>query len=370
MLQVQTYLRGGKALEDLTTELGIKVQRHDTLPLAILNYDQIESPKTHPIVRECRGLVIRSDNYDLVARGFARFFNWGEVADELGLFDFSDFAVHTKEDGSLVLLYFFDGNWMANTRGSFSQLKLEPHDFTWQEAFCKALKITSLQELKGRLDESLTYVCEFCSPFNKIVRRYPDPVMYLLTAFKGEQELPYKTVDTLVGDLFLRPARYEFTSIEGIQDFLNGQAETDPTYEGVVICDKDGRRWKIKSATYLGLHRLKGEGDNLFHPKHLIPFILAGEDTELLTYFPEVEETYQKCKKEVQEAYTVLEGVWRASQGIESQKDYALAIMGKTPFTGLLFTLRKEHGSVQKLEDLKRAWRNGADAILKHVFRR
>lgn len=370
MLQVQQYLQGGKSLEDLTAELGIKAQKHDTLPLVILNYDQIDSPKTHPIVRECRGLVLRSDTYELVARGFARFFNWGEVADEMPLFDFTDFVVHTKEDGSLVLLYYFDGKWMANTRGSFAQLKLEPHDFTWQEAFCKAMKIKSLDELSDILEKEITYVCEFCSPFNKVVRRYPDPVMYLLTAFVGEKEVHHKAADALVGEFFLRPKRYEFANIETVQDFLNTQAETDPTYEGVVICDKDGRRWKIKSATYLGLHRLKGEGDNLFHPKHLIPFILAGEDSELLTYFPEVKETYDRCKQQVHDAYAQLESVFHSCQGIELQKDFALKIVGKTPFTGLLFSMRKEHGPVQTLEQLKREWRNNADGILKYVFKR
>lgn len=42
MLEVQKYLRSGKTFEDLTAELAIKVTVHDTLPLAILNYNQID----------------------------------------------------------------------------------------------------------------------------------------------------------------------------------------------------------------------------------------------------------------------------------------------------------------------------------------
>ena len=32
-------------------------------------------------------------------------------------FDFSDFTAHTKEDGSLVLLFFLAGAWRATTTG-------------------------------------------------------------------------------------------------------------------------------------------------------------------------------------------------------------------------------------------------------------
>ena len=58
MLNVQNYLRSGKTLDDLTDELGIKSTPHENLPLVILNYSQIDSPKTDAIVRECRGLIL------------------------------------------------------------------------------------------------------------------------------------------------------------------------------------------------------------------------------------------------------------------------------------------------------------------------
>lgn len=366
MLAIQKYLKDRNSLDNL--DFGIKAQKHDSLPLVILNYDQLESPKVHPIVRECRGLVLRSDNYDLVARGFNRFFNWGEVADEMTLFNFDDFIVQSKEDGSFVLLYYFDGRWMANTRGSFARHLMDHQEFTWEEAFCKALKIRSLQDLS--LDKEICYVCEFCSPYNKIVRRYSQPVMFLLTAFRANEELSCREVDGLAADMFLRPQRYDFNSIEAVQEFLQAQAAADPTYEGVVICDNGGRRWKIKSATYLGLHRLKGEGDNLFSPKHLLPFIMSGDGSELLLYFPEATEAYEKYKIQVDEAYAKLEEIFKQSQNIENQKDFALTIIGKTPFTGILFNLRKEYGFTQTLEQFKKAWKNNTDVILKVLFKK
>lgn len=78
MLNVQQFLQT-KSLEDLTAELGIRVTRHDQLPLIILNYDQIESPKANEIVVECRGLVLEEGTWEIVARSFRRFFNFGEL---------------------------------------------------------------------------------------------------------------------------------------------------------------------------------------------------------------------------------------------------------------------------------------------------
>jgi hypothetical protein len=365
MLAVQQFLQS-KTFDDLTSELGITVKKHDTLPLAIVNYDQIESPKTHPVVRECRGLVLHTDTKAVVAKSFSRFFNWGEVQEEMGTFDFSDFIVTSKEDGSLCVIYYFDGKWYANTRGSFGLDNMQHQSFTWQEGFCKALGVSDLQEVDAFLDRSVTYICEFCSPWNKIVRRYEKPVMYLLTAFIGEQEVHWDKIDKWAGTIFKMPERYEFHSIEEIQAFLSAQAAADPTFEGVVIRDKHGNRWKIKSATYLGLHKLRGEGDNVYNPKNLLPFIMSGEEDELLTYFNEVRCTYFELKSNVQKAYISLLETWVEHRHIEDQKEFALAVKDH-PFAAVLFSLRKKHGVSQTTKLLKEEWKSASALILKKL---
>jgi hypothetical protein len=369
MLEVQKYLRT-RTLDQLTDELAIKVTRHDTLPLVILNYNQIDSPKTHPVVRECRGLCLHAHTHRVVAKSFNRFFNWGEVAEEMGDFDFSDFVVQSKEDGSLVLLYEYDGQWRANTRGSFAEDNIQFQEFTWTDAICKAAGHPNLTELGIRLNPQFTYVCELCTPWNKIVRRYPAPVLYLLTIFDKEgRELTTEQCDGYASSAgLLRPTLYQFKSIEEIQSFLQEQAESDPTFEGVVIKDHLGHRWKIKSATYLGLHRLRGEGDT-FNPKHLLPFILAGEEDELLTYFPEVKETFYEAKCRVLEAYIEVIELWGDHWRIEDQKEFALAIKDQSSFASILFSVRKKRGNQQVAADVKNEWREATQLILKKLFK-
>jgi hypothetical protein len=69
MLNLQKYLRAGKTPEDLKEELGIKFYEHPSLPLVGFKYHQIDSPKTNEIVRECRGIVLEKNTWNLVAKG-------------------------------------------------------------------------------------------------------------------------------------------------------------------------------------------------------------------------------------------------------------------------------------------------------------
>jgi hypothetical protein len=75
-------------------------------------------------------------------------------------------------------------------------------------------------------------------------------------------------------------------------------------------------------------------------------------------------------KAKVDESFTVLVDVWAKTKDIEAQKDFALAIVGKTPFTGLLFDLRKRFAKEQSVELLKKNWREAGDLILKVLFKK
>ena len=77
LMNVQTYLRTF-GLQKLTEELGIKVKIYEDEGLMVLNYHQIDSPKSHPVVMECRGLILDTE-FNVVSRSMDRFLNWGET---------------------------------------------------------------------------------------------------------------------------------------------------------------------------------------------------------------------------------------------------------------------------------------------------
>lgn len=360
MLETQKYILNN-SLEQIQEELKIKVIKHPTLNNMILNYNQIESPKTHPVVRECRGLVLKNNSFDYVARGFQRFYNYGETDDQS--FDFSDFITQTKEDGSLILIYKSDGLWHAHTRGSFA-LEEITNGIKWQELILNTLKINNLQELDAKLDGNFTYVCELCSIYNKIVRTYLEPKMFLLSMFdKNAKELHWSNVPTI--DLFHPVEKHHFSSYDEIQNFIKEQEKNDKTFEGVVIRDCENRRWKVKSSTYLALHHMKGEGTNMFMPKYLIEFALTGETDEVLTYFPEIKDQLKNVQDKLTHELGNLLTLWQEAKDIESQKDFALYIIPKTKLSSILFQARKEKGDEGTIINI---WENSKDLLLKILF--
>lgn len=357
MLKVQEYLKLN-GLEKLKEEYAIKVTEHPNLPLIILNYSQTDSPKTNAIVRECRGLVLdKDDNFSLIGRSFFRFYNWGEVQEEMKLFDWSNFFSQEKIDGSLIVVFSYQNKWFANTRGSFGLDKIHKTNIIWKDLIWGKLDFSVL-------NPKLTYIFELVSPFNKVVRTYNKIELYLLTIFNKENELAVEEVDNIAGNL-CRPEVYKFSSIEEIQDWLLEKSTSDPSFEGVVIRDKNNHRWKIKNIVFLKLHQLYGNG-NVFNAKNLLTFILTGNKDEVLNYFPEVKEYYEKYEEKINEEYEKLKEIWIICKDIKDQKEFALTIVGKTKFSHILFQLRK-NGQITDEKELKRLWQMSEEAILKNV---
>lgn len=335
MLKVQEFLRRfdnvDTALTALNLEFGITNNRHED-GRVILNYDQIESPKFHPIVRECRGLVLDYlDNWKLVARAFTRFFNYGEGANEWGQnrFDFGEgyksddpsFFAGDKEDGSIILLYFYKGKWRVNTRASFADGKVNDSDYTWEELFwLGAAKLDKAQLIQG-----WTYVFELCSVYNKVVRHYAEPTVYLLSVFKGEEETtqPLQIEAHWLNVKF--PKQYAFNTIEEVTNFIKDIEAKDPTFEGLVLKDRFGNRLKIKSSTYLVLHKKLGNRKPSIEDLYTMTVVDDGGD-EFLTYFPEIAEQLNNVKIRKELLTIEMLGLYEMNKNLESQKDFALAV--------------------------------------------
>lgn len=380
MLNIQKYLRDGNKPEQLKAELGINVYEHPSLPLMGFKYDQIDSPKTHPIVREARGLVLEKGSWDIVAKGFNRFYNLGEDPDGFKNFDWTNFSIAEKVDGSLMIVYHYQGEWRLNTSGSFGFGECNSSGKSWRDLFWSTLGVKPEDVW---LEPHLVHIFELCTLQNKVVRYYPKPTVFLLGLFnqKDGSELDVSLISDYVTHVNHRnktniqlPQVYNFKSTEEIMAFLKTKEDTDKTYEGVVIRDKTGIRAKVKSATYVAIHHMMDNG-NIFNPARQVPLVLAGETDELFIAMkdiieetPDLKARIEQTKAEVNAEWEKLLAVWEAHRTIADQKAFALAIKDKTPFTGILFGIRKQHGQGQTVDHLKKVWRESADLITKRLY--
>lgn len=368
MLNVQEYLRR-KSIAELEDSLAIKCTRHPVHNnLITLNYDQLNSPKHNPIVKECRGIVVDEKyNFDLVAKSFNRFFNLGEDIDMEKTFKWTGFTSQEKVDGSLMMLFCYDGQWMVKTRASWCQEKMQGLDLTFADLFWKAFDRRNIFHLNP-LD---TYVFELCSPYNKVVREYRDTTVYLLAVVQcrldhwreftiGEVKALYESFNWH-GNV-LMPDIFSFSNIDEITSFIKNVGKDDPTYEGLVIRDVDNMRLKVKSPEYLALHRLGSDKACLFAPKNLIPFILNGEGDELLAYFSEAKEKYYKYKAQIDKAWKELDNIWYCHHDQPSQKKFAMAVKDH-PLAGVLFEARKTGRPPREI------FLESTDLILKRVIK-
>lgn len=366
MLNIQKWFLDGKTASELVP-LGIYPYEHPSLPLIGFKYDQIEAQKTLGIVKECRGIVLEKGTWSVVAKPFGRFFNAGEDQEEFKKFNWNDFVCNTKEDGSLGIVYHYNGEWHFNTSGSFGLGEICSFiKKSWREVFWETFPGD-----KTKLNPSYTYLFELCTPYNKIIRAYPKPQVFLLGVFDRNtcQEFSCAEEDALAKEIGLqRPVQYHFRSMAEITSFLQEKQLADKTFEGVIIRDDKNLRFKIKTETYLALHHLKDNG-NIFNPSRLVPLLLNEGKDEILAYFPEVKETMLQVEDTLTKEWNKLQAIWEQHHQIADQKAFALAIKDKTCFTGMLFTIRKQHGEKQTLKHLKDIWRQSADYIVKYLYK-
>lgn len=342
---IQEWLQNNKGnFSGLGEEFGIKATFHPSDDRVILSYSKIFADihadvKLNPIVRECRGLVLNRKTFEVIARPFYRFFNYGET-NEKDDFVWENSIAQDKCDGSLIILYYYNG-WKVNTRGSFGMGLIKDSELTWNNLFYLALGDLDI----GDLDQDCTYLWELCSLYNKVVQIHPKPKAYLLSVMCNDINWEWAhcdVVDLALENNYLIPSFTRFANIDEVIKHITDKSNNgDRTYEGIVLRDRNNLRLKIKNPDYLALHRQANNG-YIASPKSLIPFLIRGEKDELLVYYPELKDSIEEFDSKWISLRDETEGIWAQHKLIESQKDFALAVKSNK-LSSILFSARKKN---------------------------
>ena len=332
-LNVQKYLRNSKTLTDLESEFGIKSSEYGNL--VILNYSQIDSPKTNSIVMECRQLVLEKGTWDLIFRSFHRFFNYGEALELTGDFDVSNAVALDKIDGSIIGVFRYRGEWLMTTRGVIGgDCQVGTFPLTFKELF--DLTVSQYPRFWGALNELMQshdycYTFELTSPENRVVTPYTDRALHLLTVRDvgaGFKEIERCGIEVIGEELGVPiPTMHEFSDISALVKMAANVGELN---EGFVCIDYSKlindsyRRMKVKNPAYLAVAHLKESSASSL--RSLLQLVMMGEASEFLTYFPEFRQYVEGLQTKWIEYKTKLEVSLEEAKNKKnlSRKEFAL----------------------------------------------
>lgn len=325
------------SLAFLVTQFSISVnewQDKDGQMLYVLNYDQIESPKNHPITNECRSLVVtyQDDGWYIVSRSFDRFFNYGETQEE---YDITKMTAYEKVDGSIVSLFYWKGDWLYRTRSMIMPTSsVNGWDTTWKDLIEPVLLEKGFKDYLHNPD--MTYIFEVVGRENRVVTKYDESAAYLL-AVRVNKTGHYSNVNFWCPELRGWKVPKYFT-FETFSDCCKAAKELRDLNEGFVLYDQYGTpKIKVKNPAYVAAHHLRGDGLN---PKRIMQLVLMKEVDEYLSIFPEDEEHFQKYVMADKILEEQIVQTWNNYKHVVDQKEFALLVKDY-PFSGVMFQAKK-----------------------------
>ena len=199
----------------------------------LLKYSQVEpkSDMSLDIVQECRGLILKKDNIELLSNPpiqqykvasmrFTKFFNYGQ--EEAAKLEFPCEASE-KIDGSLIGVWYDDKTgWHVSTSGNIDaeDAPVDVGEYTsYRDIFDEAWGDIDF----NILNKECTYMFELVSPYTKLVVPYSETKLYLLSIRNNKtlDEFDRSYIPTiaqiLFGDKIKTPKSFICNSVDEIK---------------------------------------------------------------------------------------------------------------------------------------------------------
>lgn len=274
-------------LDDLKKSHNLYVSYHPTEPLAILHYGRIEKARKVSDVDSCRGLVVESfPPYKIVSHGFDRFLpKYENMNNVINLK-----KATIKEDGSLMFLFKYNDKFHLATMYDFATNVLAFSDKTYGQLFLEIIN-QPLDDFADHLvsqfsDPSsvMTMSFELCSLYNRVIKEYNVPTLYLTSVYGGKNGLIELDIPPqinlcpnveLVKEIAFDNSVISFQdAYNKVCDYAKNSVDGDRfTFEGFVLLTTDNKRVKVKNPYYYILHNLKYKGFIKCTPDIMVPLI-------------------------------------------------------------------------------------------------
>ncbi len=273
------------SLNELHDVYGIKINSYsDRL---VLNYTQIDSAKYkyHPIVRECRQLILARDYSQVLHRSFDRFFNLGEDPDSKK-FNILNSTCDEKIDGSLIGLYWDGSKWCFCSKSmAFAEGQLiTPSKYASYSDILNGE--FNFKNVFNNANKNYSYLFELASIYDIHVTKYSDSKLYLLAVRdkdSGEYIDRYSEGRRIGWDTF--PKTYHFNTIDEILYNVKNLPSSNEGY----VCVYNNWRIKIKNPSHVAIANLL---DSELTVNNIIDIVHKCEEDEYLAYFPSFKQLF------------------------------------------------------------------------------
>lgn len=264
MLEIQKFLINGGTLQDLRQKYQIRYVPCAPLKIVSLNC-QLMSPKTEPMVNECRALYLNAEDWTVAFKGMNNFFDFNSPEGKpiFDTLDWNSVRAYEKLDGALICIYYYkdawrigsrfspDGGWLAFGVGSSEST------LSWKELVIQTIenKGISIDTFFNSLNKNIFYSFELCTKENQVGVIYQEDLMKLIAAV---DKLTLSEIDIETLDCILPKAEYiEVKNTEEVDALIANKESHE--LEGYVLCDKYFNRVKYYNPNYL-------EAMNTFRP--------------------------------------------------------------------------------------------------------
>lgn len=313
----------------------ISVTKHPDFDLWVINYTK-QCQAEHiwnDTTEKCRGIIVDVFG-NVVARPFRKFYNYEELLEDGRVDEIPnmDFDAYEKLDGSLGILYWYEGVPYIATKGSFASEQAK-HATELLRKYDTSL-----------LDKNKTYLFEVI---------YPED-LHCITYSGVDDIFLLAVIDTNTGveddiddwsHIFKTTNRVPCSDWKTIRDVIAGDNR-----EGFVIKFKNGFRMKLKYASYWQLHFLKAG----FSEKSIFGYLASGDYTsinEAMSIFDEEHKIYyQRIIDGFYNEYRHIVDVCAAEyrDDFETQKD-AAAYFKTCTYPGILFLMRAGRDTTESI---------------------
>jgi RNA ligase len=242
-----------EAFEDLVRHGYLKkATKGDLVLYGYTDQTTFERAWQTPYTLHARGIIFDSKTGQLVAKPFPKFFNLGEMENmSISNLPKEPYKVYEKADGSLGIIFHYQGQWHMATRGSFQS-----------EQAIRGMEILKKKYNMAWLYPGFTYLVEIIYPDNKIIIDYKgEEKLVLLGVYhtESQQEVVWDGQYGQSGSWgrfqstgMELPKQYNYT----IEEMIELKKSLPKDDEGFVVRFESGLRVKIKGDEYMRIAKM------------------------------------------------------------------------------------------------------------------